>query len=414
LILALLLGIVPAGLLAVAGSSLHPSRTGEGGKARWLMFLLGGLTLLLAILAGSALIGGPAYGFTLVALTPSICGALAALLIQLGSDRTAWRHNPARLLRLVIAIVALYITIAIAGDRMLVVLQVIGGAGLALLWQSWRWYGKALLATSLILGILLILSLWVTIENQPLFEKPDWLSRIASIALFLVPGAGVILAARLVYTPLAGEFDQRWLKYAVRRRLIASLVVAAGILLLVSYQIVTASIWDAATDGLAGIYLTMLTCIASIAGAILLYWSLKEWRKRAARIFDLVVPLAMIGAFGIGWSISPVTVTERRAETVNRAILRYYQKNNGYPETLSELRPWYLPVVLGPVIIPGQTWCYEGGQDYYRLGYVYRKFFSAPAMVRVHAAVGMPPDPAWECEDEAAKYPAPAGFYGSP
>lgn len=202
MILALLLGIVPAGLLAVAGSSLHPSRTGEGGKARWLRFLLGGLTLP-AILAGNALIGGPAYGFTMVALTPSICGALAALLIQLGSDRTAWRLNPARLLPLVIAIVALYITIAIAGDRMLVVLQVIGGAGLALLWQSWRWYGKALLATSLILGILLILSLWVTIENQPLFEKPDWLANIASIALFLVPGAGVILAARLVYTPLA-------------------------------------------------------------------------------------------------------------------------------------------------------------------------------------------------------------------
>jgi hypothetical protein len=158
----------------------------------------------------------------------------------------------------------------------------------------------------------------------------------------------------------------------------------------------------------------MLTCITSIAGAILLYWSLQERRKRAARIFDLVVPLAMIGALCIGWSISPVTVTERRAETVNRAILRYYQKNNGYPETLSELRPWYLPVALGPVIIPGQTWCYEGGQDYYRLGYVYREFFSAPAMVRVHAAVGMPPDPAWRCEDEAAKYPAPAGFYGSP
>ena len=125
MILALLLGIVPAGLLAVTGSSLHPSHTGEGGKARWLRFLLGGLTLLLAILAGSALIGGPAYGFTMVALTPSICGALAALLIQLGSDRTAWRLNRPGLLLLVIAIVALYRTIAIAGDKMWVVRQVI-------------------------------------------------------------------------------------------------------------------------------------------------------------------------------------------------------------------------------------------------------------------------------------------------
>jgi hypothetical protein len=105
-------------------------------------------------------------------------------------------------------------------------------------------------------------------------------------------------------------------------------------------------------------------------------------------------------------------VTEQRAEAVNRAIQRYHKQNGDYPRMLTDLTPRYLVYIPNPLIIPGQTWCYEGGHDYYRLGYVYRQSFSSPTSVRVHAAVGKPPVSAWECEDEAAKYPAPPGYHG--
>jgi hypothetical protein len=108
----------------------------------------------------------------------------------------------------------------------------------------------------------------------------------------------------------------------------------------------------------------------------------------------------------------PTVVTEQRAEAVNRAIQRYHKQNGAYPRTLTDLTPRYLMYISNPLIIPGQTWCYEGGDNYYRLGYVHRQFFSSPASVRVHAVVGKPSVSAWGCEDEAAKYPAPPGYHG--
>jgi hypothetical protein len=36
--------------------------------------------------------------------------------------------------------------------------------------------------------------------------------------------------------------------------------------------------------------------------------------------------------------------------------------------------------------------------------------FSLPASVRIHAAQGQPPDPAWECDQEAARYQDIPGF----
>jgi hypothetical protein len=62
------------------------------------------------------------------------------------------------------------------------------------------------------------------------------------------------------------------------------------------------------------------------------------------------------------------------------------------------------------MIIPGLGWCYEGGEDFYRLGYVYREYFSSPASAHVYVAMGETPDSGWDCEREAAKYPSPMDY----
>jgi len=228
-----------------------------------------------------------------------------------------------------------------------------------------------------------------------------------------MPGIAIIVAAQLVREGQMGVGPVDW------RKAILSCVLILPILLLVGYQMWVAAVWDVATDGLRSIFLWLLISIAGIAAAMQLGWALPGKRKVAALAFAVVVPVSMMGAERMGtwgpygeWGKMPIAVTEQRAEVVNRAIQRYYERNGYYPDALTNLTPRYLVYVPNPLIIPGQTWCYEGGDSHYRLGYVYRQYFSSAASVRVHAAVGEPLVSDWGCEEEAAKYPAPPGYYG--
>jgi hypothetical protein len=60
--------------------------------------------------------------------------------------------------------------------------------------------------------------------------------------------------------------------------------------------------------------------------------------------------------------------------------------------TKSQLTPFYILSFPGPVIIYGQYWCYDGGEDYYRLGYLDREHWSSPILFgRVYSAKGHSP-----------------------
>ena len=190
------------------------------------------------------------------------------------------------------------------------------------------------------------------------------------------------------------------------------------ILLLLAWQAATASAWDVATDGLGGIFMLQQSFVLGVAAAIHQSWNLPL--KRNSFIFGFVVLLLIIimgansfGTFGFDgeWGNVPRARTARRAEMINQAILRYYKEQGQYPEALADLTPSYMLYLPTPFIIPHQDWCYQGGRDYYRLGYVYRDYFSTPASVKVFAADGQPPDPSWSCDSETAKYPAPPGYY---
>ena len=73
-------------------------------------------------------------------------------------------------------------------------------------------------------------------------------------------------------------------------------------------------------------------------------------------------------------------LTEARAERVSEAIENYYGRYGRFPQNLSQLTPRYILSLPEPVIIYGQTWCYEGGDDYFRLGYVSRLHWSDPRL----------------------------------
>jgi hypothetical protein len=160
-----------------------------------------------------------------------------------------------------------------------------------------------------------------------------------------------------------------------------------------------------------------ISYVFGVAAAIHQSWSLPL--KRNAFVFGLALLTLVIimganafGTFGFDgeWGNVPHARTARRAEMINQAILRYYEQQGHYPQALANLTPGYLLYLPTPFIIPHQDWCYQGGPGYYRLGYVYRDYFSTPASVKVFAAAGQPPNPSWSCDAEAAKYPGPPSY----
>jgi hypothetical protein len=94
-------------------------------------------------------------------------------------------------------------------------------------------------------------------------------------------------------------------------------------------------------------------------------------------------------------------LTEKRAELANQAIETYYLREGRYPQDLQQLTPGYVLSLPEPVIIYGQDWCYDGGDDYYRLGYVYREHWSDPRLTgRIYRTKGEVPDLPRMCERE--------------
>jgi hypothetical protein len=86
-------------------------------------------------------------------------------------------------------------------------------------------------------------------------------------------------------------------------------------------------------------------------------------------------------------------LTGQRAEQVVQAVERYYEREGRYPATLDEVTVWPRRTLPGPVILYGQEWCYDGGPDYYRLGYIDREHWSAPHRIpQLYNAVGELPD----------------------
>jgi len=250
-----------------------------------------------------------------------------------------------------------------------------------------------------LLVLLLMVCGWALNPYLTPTSRPKWLySTILIGSLFAWPIVAVSLAARLVYTGIAGDRPSNWPAVAIR------LAVAALLLLVVGNLIVTETVWVQAEDSLSVIPVLVFT--TGVAAAMLMAWEARGWRKLGALILALVVLFTASYAPGLGWRTSPTGLTEARAERIDRAIHRYYERQGRYPSKLADLRPFYLWRIPQPVIFRDQTWCYEGGDDYYRLGYVHQPAFGVPPehiSIRIHAARGEPPKPSWPCDEALEK-----------
>ena len=383
-------GLVPAAVVVLVGLVVRARRTDGKLARRWLFFLFSAWVLLF----GTQFLAfqWETYDFAAF-LQPAVVGTLVALLVHLGATSELWSGDTIWVTLLsVLVIVGLLAWWWVAVDPFLIWIGVV----IAIAWQARAWRGKlrwlAYLAFSL---LLLMVGACILNPNGMLASEPRWLYDLLVVGYLLIwPMVAVVLVARLIQPIVAGDQPSNWLLTGVRLALVALL------LLLVGDQIITETVWVQAEDSLSVIPVAVF--LAATAAAMLLAWEVTGWRRLATLGFALLVMLTASGASQRGWRISPAGLTEARAKKVGRAIQKYHERKGHYPTRLADLTPFYLWRVPQPVIFRDQTWCYEGGDSFYRLGYVHRPAFGVPPesiSIRIHAAVGEPPEASWACDD---------------
>lgn len=413
MILFLLASSIPAILLVEIGRSRYPTRENPESLPGWAAFLSVGLGLLLGMALLASAVFGETGSILVMILLPSICALFAesclysfVIIARLISGRALpYLRWPAGLL---LAIPVVLTAFGALGDMFVLRVILFGGAILASGWLVWARIGRWLALSYPSLLLLMLLAIWATGTSSEFLFLPAPLASTARIVVLLAPALGIILACRLLGWALTDGPGSR------ARRLFLAGLLAVPIFLLLAWQAATASAWDVATDGLGGVFMLQLSAVIGVAAAVLQSWSAPLKRNSfvfgfASLILVIVMGANSFGTFGFDgeWGNVPRARTARRAEGINQAVLRYYQEEGQYPLALADLTPKYLFYLPTPFIIPHQDWCYQGGPGYYRLGNVYRDYFSTPASVKVFASAGEPVDLPWTCDAEAAKYSAP-------
>lgn len=402
-----LAGIIPAVFIVSFGRFWRPVEAEPGSYPSWARFVAIFQILLIGIMILVTLASNDIGSLIAFLILPAVSALLAeSLLYAVMSLSGLALHREVSLLRwpaaLLLSVPLMLAALGWLSDPYYVRLILYGGGLLAFAWLDWERLGKWRALPYLSLLVLLLMAVWrADTRNEFLFLPPS-LARLANFLVSAAIGLGCIVLFRIL---------GRWLNeegFPNFKRLFWLALLVAPILLLEAWLGGTISAWDVATDGLGGIFMSEIVAMLGIGAVSLLAWRLPEKRLSAAYAATFVLPIIMLIATNLGtygptgeWGQVPHIRTERRAALIDRAIKRYRQDHGSYPQALSALTPGYLLYLPTPFIIPRQDWCYQGGEDYYRLGYVNREYFSTPTSVEVHASAGQPPDDGWNCFKES-------------
>jgi hypothetical protein len=179
-------------------------------------------------------------------------------------------------------------------------------------------------------------------------------------------------------------------------------VVSAVLLAKTLHHLYWFTVWDNTYDSL-GYLLLLVPVPAALFSGVTLSITLSGRMKWTGFLYSLLILGLMIGVSARAQRVDFRQLTEERAERVTQAIETYHAREGHYPQDLRQLTPWYVLSLPGPVIIYGQDWCYDGGEDYYRLGYVYREHWSDPRLIgRIYKTKGEAPDLPGICAEEIA------------
>lgn len=337
--------------------------------------------------------------------TPIVIGVFALILTNL--KLLAQLKQREKVLAILFGLILLALLVRSAWIQPYGMIQVILSVTLALAFV-WVFASKYdALGITLSLLVLIMLALFSADYLDRLSSLPEWLRNAIGSLFFSLPGMVVALAAVWITSGLK-LFRQSENNHKAPRNSIFWLSAifrfcfAAVLLVYLAYTIVWASIWDQTSDGLGGIMFATWSSFAAIATGMLMGVTATKWYRSVGFIFAILVPALMFAAFSYGWSVSYHAITKERASRIQDAIESFYTENGRYSQELSELVPNYLLRIPEPIILRGESWCYQGGQDYYRLGAFYREYFSTPLSLREYASAGNPPETNWACEQQLA------------
>jgi MFS family permease len=294
--------------------------------------------------------------------------------------------------------------------------------GLALIWIARRWEP----AYWILAGLVVLAGLSIPATDYAKIFPPSGAEPYETnlaLTLFLIASVGIVTAALLLFISWrlykerrSGEFGEMDASKTVRKPAIQpALVVLLGILILFKalHNVYWLTVWDKTTDPLGYLWLFFPIVVAVLSG-VLLFAVLTGRLKAAGLGYAVLVPVALMVVSTSAQLVDLHMLTKARAEQVAQAIERYHARVGRYPQNLGQLHPGFVPPLPGPVIIFGQDWCYDGGENYYRLGYLDRQHWSDPRLIgRIHKTAGVLPDLGPICAQQAAALKARDPTYPS-
>jgi hypothetical protein len=254
-------------------------------------------------------------------------------------------------------------------------------------------WGAALLIT---LGVLLLPSYRLVENFTSPFAEP--FHSMFAFTIYLLPLLAWLLASVLLAYGVAGMRAQAnapggW-------QAITSLILSVLLFASSFYNLYWQFVWDQTTDGFYVLLLAAPIITVMMAG-VLLTSTLQGREQWYGLAYTLFLGAALFTTFSLAIRVDYHQLTEARAGWVSQAIERYYVREGHYPATLTQLVPVARLLLPGPVIIPGQDWCYQSGEGYYRLGYVSRNNWSSPYLyIRTYQQVGAVPEIPTLCAEE--------------
>ncbi len=275
--------------------------------------------------------------------------------------------------------------------------------------RVWLFLGLLALA-----GLLLPTSLLVDFDLNLGARLPQRFASPVFLLLLCMPSAALVTAALLLFTGVraiisgrdnglqvdhTGEKETSGRGAGRRGLAVAAFSLCALLLGLIHYNLYWLVAWDMTSDSLESLWLLPPAFAALLSGIILLA-ALRGKAKLASLYFPFVLVL-MAAIFAAARQTGFQARTEARAEQISRALASYHAREGRYPENLRALVPRDTLRIPAPFIISGQDWCYDSGDNYYRLGYVSRDHWSSPNFSgQLSSASGQPADLPPICEGE--------------
>ncbi len=426
----LLLIAIPIGLTVVGGDIVRKRGNQETAEQQYFLFLIWTVIGLLT----PALINWifPRLNFDIGMLLIPIVPAVAAMILLHSGE---WHNLQTRQKRPILFAILLLAILTIVkfwivgpkDDGQLLVGPIFLATSIlsitVFLFAAWKW-GNLF---PFLFGVVAIfyLTLFNVLEmgslSLPLETTPGWQIALGFLAYLTIPGFVIPVMAVLTVNVLGGFSAANEARPVIWRPIIGRSILALILLGYILYTYVWLWIWDGSDDGIRGLFMIVASVMTAISAGTVMVMTISGWRRWTSLVFVVLVTvplyLAVVAGTGMEGNVSNYTVTEDRAMHIQKAIESHRSKTGWYPLELKELTPGALLRIPLPMIVPGQSWCYQAGPNYYRLGLVYREHWSSPYFsVRVYATAGDIPDGGWECDGRLAEVTAKyqAGFNEPP